>query len=116
VVDLLPSLAPFISNYLIQKLAASGPPAYVQRVWSSRRTGRPQEDRRAILLDPSSMPTPTCADYKAASALRGAADLGATTDSAAFIDWTYLTNSSVLPPSVFFYPPGRSVSSSTPPP
>jgi uncharacterized protein (DUF1800 family) len=118
VVDVLmkhPNMAPFISKYLIQKLATERPsPAYVQRVAEvfKRYKGDLKKTARAILIDP---------DFYADANLRagykepiehfvGAARaLGATTDGAAFIDWTYLTKQLLYyPPSVFsFYPPGQ---------
>jgi uncharacterized protein (DUF1800 family) len=118
VVDVLmkhPNMAPFISKYLIQKLATERPsPAYVQRVAEvfKKYKGDLKKTVRAILLDP---------DFYADANLRagykepiehfvGAARaLGAKTDGAAFIDWTYLTKQLLYyPPSVFsFYPPGQ---------
>jgi uncharacterized protein (DUF1800 family) len=110
-----PNLAPFISKYLIQKLATERPsPAYVGRVAAVFRAtnGDVKKTVRAILLDP---------DFGADANLRtgykepiehfvGAARaLGATTDGAAFIEWTFLTKQLLYyPPSVFsFYPPGQ---------
>jgi len=118
VVDVImqhPNLAPFISKYLIQKLATERPtPAYVQRVATVFRNakGDIKKTLRAILLDPEfSPPANLRAGYKEPiERFVGAARaLGATTDGAAFIDWTYLTKQLLYyPPSVFsFYPPGQ---------
>ena len=118
VVDVImrhPNLAPFISKYLIQKLATERPPAaYVQRVATVFRNakGDIKKTVRAILLDPEfSAPANLRAGYKEPIEhfVGAARALGATTDGAAFIDWTYLTKQLLYyPPSVFsFYPPGQ---------
>ena len=118
VVDVImqhPNLAPFISKYLIQKLATERPPAaYVQRVATVFRNakGDIKKTVRAILLDPEfSAPANLRAGYKEPIEhfVGAARALGATTDGAAFIEWTYLTKQLLYyPPSVFsFYPPGQ---------
>jgi hypothetical protein len=118
VVDVLmrhPSMAPFISKILIQKLALERPsPGYVQRVATVFRDGGGDLRRtlRAILND---------AEFVAPEAVRTqwkepieyfvgpARALGARTKGGAFIEWTYFTKQLVYyPPSVFsFYPPGQ---------
>jgi uncharacterized protein (DUF1800 family) len=118
VVDVImqhPNLAPFISKYLIQKLATERPsPPYVERVATVFRSSRGDLKKtvRAILLDPEfSSPANLRAGYKEPIEhfVGAARALGATTDGAAFIEWTYLTKQLLYyPPSVFsFYPPGQ---------
>jgi len=118
VVDVImkhPNVAPFVSKYLIQKLATERPsPAYVQRVAVvfNRYRGDLKKTVRAILLDPEFYADANLrAGYKEPIEhfVGAARALGATTDGAAFIDWTFLTKQLLYyPPSVFsFYPPGQ---------
>ena len=115
VIMLHPNLPPFVSKYLIQKLATERPsPAYVQRVAEVFKTykGDLKKTVRAILLDPEFYAEANLrANYKEPIEhfVGAARALGATTDGAAFIDWTYLTKQLLYyPPSVFsFYPPGQ---------
>jgi uncharacterized protein (DUF1800 family) len=110
-----PNMPPFISKYLIQKLATERPsPAYVERVATVFRAskGDLRKTVRAILLDPEFYAEATLrAGYKEPIEhfVGAARALGATTDGAAFIEWTYLTRQLLYyPPSVFsFYPPGQ---------
>ncbi|HVQ28705.1 MAG TPA: DUF1800 domain-containing protein [Vicinamibacteria bacterium] len=110
-----PNLAPFISKYLIQKLATERPsPAYVERVATvfKERKGDLRRTVRAILLDPEfSSDANLRAGYKEPIEhfVGAARALSATTDGAAFIEWTALTKQLLYyPPSVFsFYPPGQ---------
>ena len=118
VVDIImqhPNLAPFVSKYLIQKLATERPsPAYVERVATvfKLNKGDLKKTVRAILLDPEfSADANLRAGYKEPIEhfVGAARALGATSDGASFIDWTYLTKQLLYyPPSVFsFYPPGQ---------
>jgi uncharacterized protein (DUF1800 family) len=115
VIMLHPNLAPFISKYLIQKLATEKPsPAYVQRVAEvfKKYKGDLKKTVRAILLDSEFFAEANLrAGYKEPIEhfVGAARALGATTDGAAFIEWTYLTKQLLYyPPSVFsFYPPGQ---------
>ena len=110
-----PNLAPFVSKYLIQKLATERPsPAYVERVATvfKKYKGDLKRTVRAILLDPEfSAEANLRAGYKEPIEhfVGAARALGATSDGASFIDWTYLTKQLLYyPPSVFsFYPPGQ---------
>ncbi len=117
VVDILmrqPSMAPFISKILIQKLATETPsPAYIERVARvfQQTGGNIRSTVRAILND---------AEFYSASVVRtqykepiehfvGALRaLGAKTEGEALIYWSYAAEQLVYyPPSVFsFYPPG----------
>jgi uncharacterized protein (DUF1800 family) len=118
VVDVLmahPSMAPFVSKILIQKLALERPsPGYVQRVATVFRDTRGdlKQTLRTLLNDP---------EFVAPEAVRTqwkepieyfvgpARALSARTKGEAFIEWTYFTKQLVYyPPSVFsFYPPGQ---------
>jgi uncharacterized protein (DUF1800 family) len=110
-----PNMAPFISKYLIQKLATERPsPAYVGRVATVFRAtdGDLKKTVRAILFDPEfGADANLRAGYKEPIEhfVGAARALGATADGAAFIEWTFLTKQLLYyPPSVFsFYPPGQ---------
>jgi uncharacterized protein (DUF1800 family) len=116
VVDIVmkhPNLPPFISKYLIQKLATERPsPAYVERVATVFRDSKGDLRRtvRAILLD-AEFTASLRAEYKEPIEhfVGPARALEARSDGASFIDWTYLTKQLLYyPPSVFsFYPPGQ---------
>jgi uncharacterized protein (DUF1800 family) len=110
-----PNLAPFISKFLVQKLATERPsPAYVQRVATVFRDTRGNLARtvRAIFLDPEfAAPESLRSGYKEPIEhfVGAARALSARSDGASFIEWTYLTRQLVYyPPSIFsFYPPGQ---------
>lgn len=110
-----PSLAPFISKYLIQKFATEKPtPGYVARVATvfQNTNGNMKAVVRAILTDAEFYSDAVIrSQYKEpvehfVGALRG---LQAKTKGAALIDWSYATGQlPYYPPSVFsFYPPGN---------
>jgi uncharacterized protein (DUF1800 family) len=118
VVDILmkqPTMAPFISKILIQKLATETPsPGYVERVARvfQQSGGNIRSTVRAILLDTEFYsPAVVRTQYKEpveqfVGALRA---LGARTEGVNLIYWTYAAEQLVYyPPSVFsFYPPGN---------
>jgi uncharacterized protein (DUF1800 family) len=108
-----PNLAPFISKFLIQKLALERPsPAYVQRVATVFRDSRGDLKRtvKAVLLD-EEFTTNIRGEYKEPIEhfVGAARALEAKSDGASFIDWTAFTKQLLYyPPSVFsFYPPGQ---------
>src|SRR5262249_10783282 len=111
VVDIVmkhPNLPPFVSKYLIQKLATERPsPAYVERVATVFRDSKGDLKRtiRAILLDPE-FTASLRAEYKEPIEhfVGPARALEARSDGASFIDWTYLTKQLLYyPPSVFSF-------------
>jgi hypothetical protein len=110
-----PSMPPFISKILIQKLALERPtPGYVQRVATVFRDSRGdlRKTVRAILNDPEFVSPPAVrTQWKEPIEyfVGPARALGARTKGDAFIEWTYFTKQLVYyPPSVFsFYPPGQ---------
>jgi uncharacterized protein (DUF1800 family) len=118
VVDIVmrqPTMAPFISKILIQKLATETPsPAYVERVARvfQQSGGNIRSTVRAILMDSEFYsPAVVRTQYKEpieqfVGALRA---LGARTQGESLIYWTYAAEHLIYyPPSVFsFYPPGN---------
>ncbi len=110
-----PSVPPFISKILIQKLATETPtPGYVERVATvfQKTKGDIRLTVRAILLDPeftSDAVVRTQWKEPIEYFVGPARALAAKTKGDAFIDWTFLTQQLVYyPPSVFsFYPPGQ---------
>lgn len=112
-----PTVAPFISKMLIQKLATESPtPEYVERVATvfAATRGDIRATVRAIVKDPEFDGDPVVrTQFKEpieqfVGALRA---LGAHTRGGAVIDWTYAAGQLIYyPPSVFsFYPPGSKV-------
>jgi uncharacterized protein (DUF1800 family) len=110
-----PSVAPYISKYLIQKLATETPtPEYVSRVATVFQStkGNLASTIKALVLDPEFLsPAVVRTQYKTpieyfVGMARG---LSATTKGDALTYWSYFTNHMVYyPPSVFsFYPPGE---------
>jgi len=110
-----PSMAPFVSKLLIQKLATETPtPEYVSRVSTvfQKTKGDVRQTVKAILLDPE-----FTSDAVVRTQYRTPIEhfvgmvraLGGTTRGDALTYWTYFTHHMVYyPPSVFsFYPPGR---------
>ena len=118
VVDIVmrqPSMPPFISKILIQKLATETPsPAYVERVARvfQQSGGNIRSTVRAILMDSEFYsPAVVRTQYKEpiehfVGALRS---LGARTQGENLIYWSYAAEQLIYyPPSVFsFYPPGN---------
>ena len=118
VVDIVmrqPSMPPFISKILIQKLATETPsPAYVERVARvfQQTGGNIRSTVRAILMDSEFYsPAVVRTQYKEpiehfVGALRS---LGARTQGDNLIYWSYAAEQLIYyPPSVFsFYPPGN---------
>jgi uncharacterized protein (DUF1800 family) len=118
VVDIVmrqPSMAPFISKILIQKLATETPsPSYVERVARvfQQTGGNIRSTVQAILMDDEFYtPAVVRMQFKEpiehfVGALRA---LGARTQGEYLIYWTYAAEQLVYyPPSVFsFYPPGN---------
>ncbi len=113
-----PSVAPFVSKYLIQKLATETPtPEYVARVATVFQStkGRIGDTVRAVVLDPEFLSEAVVrTQYRTpiehfVGMARG---LSATTSGDALTYWSYFTNHMVYyPPSVFsFYPPGEKAS------
>jgi uncharacterized protein (DUF1800 family) len=110
-----PSVAPFISKMLIQKLATETPtPGYVQRVATVFQTakGDIRKVLTAILNDPefvSDAVVRTQFKEPIEHFVGPARALSALTRGGQFIDWTYTTRQLLYyPPSVFsFYPPGQ---------
>lgn len=109
-----PSVAPYISKYLIQKLATETPtPEYVSRVATvfQSTNGSLAATIKALALDPEFLsPSVVRTQYKTPIEyfVGMARALGATTKGDALTYWTYFTDHMVYyPPSVFsFYPPG----------
>jgi uncharacterized protein (DUF1800 family) len=109
-----PSVAPYISRYLIQKLATETPtPDYVSRVASVFQSskGSIRDTVQALVLDPEFLsPDVVRTQYRTPIEhfVGMARALSATTKGDALTYWTYFTNHMVYyPPSVFsFYAPG----------
>jgi uncharacterized protein (DUF1800 family) len=109
-----PSVAPYISKYLIQKLATETPtPEYVSRVATVFQTtkGSLHDTIKALVLDPEFVsPAVVRTQYRTPIEhfVGMARALGATTKGDALTYWTFYTDHMVYyPPSVFsFYPPG----------
>ena len=109
-----PSLAPFISKELIQKLATETPtPGYVERVATVFRStdGNIKATVRAILTDPeftSDAVVRTQFKEPIEQFVGPLRALGAKTEGAAFFEWCMQAKQlPYFPPSVFsFYRPG----------
>ena len=109
-----PSVAPYISKYLIQKLATETPtPEYVARVATVFQSskGDIRQTVKALVLDPEFVSSATMrTQFKTPVEhfVGMARALGATTKGDALTYWSYFTHHMVYyPPSVFsFYAPG----------